>query len=198
MPKQFSYPGILRFLFQEKAILIAALVFCTVCTAIGMLLPRDIQALFMEPLMAKFEGMGFNAPEIFVNNLRGSGVIVLGGFILAIASFAMTGLNFLVLGCAMNYFAPERTSGDMLIMLLPHGIIELPAIVLSLVAGIYIARAVVFKLKNGGGFPERVSEYLLQAAALFILVVIPMLIAASLIEVYISPVIAGLVTGGGD
>ena len=192
MPKQFNYPGVFEFLGRERTVLILALVFSVACTVTGILLPHDIQRLFMEPLMAKFQGMEFSVPGIFLNNLKSSGIIVLGGFILSIVSVIMTGINFIVLGSAMNYFAPERTPVEMLAMLIPHGILEIPAIILSLICGAYITKAIVFRMSTQPGSNERASDYLLRAAALFIMVIVPLLAAAALVEVFVSPHIAAL------
>lgn len=75
--------------------------------------------------------------------------------------------------------------------ILPHGIFELPALVLSIACGVYLCRN-MNRLITGN--PNRIPmvELLSDLLRVLLLLVAPMVVAAAFIECYITPLILGL------
>ena len=75
--------------------------------------------------------------------------------------------------------------------ILPHGIFELPALVLSIACGVYLCRNMCRLVTSS---PRRVPMVALLGDLLRVLVVLvaPMTVAAAFIECYVTPVIMGL------
>ncbi len=72
--------------------------------------------------------------------------------------------------------------------LLPHGIFELPAFFLSMAMGIYLCKTLTKKLL-GKAKEEKILTMLNHLAKTFVLVVIPLLIIAAVVECNITPMI---------
>lgn len=88
-----------------------------------------------------------------------------------------------------------HTSGVSLLIfaagILPHGIFELPALVLSIACGIYLCRNVsraVIGRENHRPFTELLCDLL----RVLLLLVAPMTVAAAFIECYITPLVIAL------
>lgn len=125
-------------------------------------------------------------PLLF-NNLRAAAVSVCYGFIPFLFLPALSlGLNSLLIGFFAAYYL--NNGMDMLYFLasiVPHGILEIPALVISIALGLYLCRVIndyarhstKGTVKTALGSILRV--YCLRAAPLFI--------AAALIECYITP-----------
>lgn len=114
---------------------------------------------------------------IIQNNLWVSVMGILGGFILGIVPVVSIILNGYVLGFVMR-FAVEESGSWVLLKLLPHGIFEIPAVLISLGIGLKIGRD-LFRKKDVG---KKAKFNLLNALRVFVLVVIPLLIVAGIIE----------------
>lgn len=72
--------------------------------------------------------------------------------------------------------------------LLPHGIFELPAFFLSMAMGIYLCKTLT-KKPLGKAKEEKILTMLNHLAKTFVLVVIPLLIIAAVVECNITPMI---------
>lgn len=114
---------------------------------------------------------------LFFNNLKASFFgMILGVVFGIIPLFYILGNGF-ILGFASR-FAVAQEGLFSLWRLLPHGIFELPAIFLSLGLG----------LKIGSGFFEKenkiqaVKNYLFESVKVFVLIILPLLIVAAVIE----------------
>ncbi|NPV02086.1 MAG: stage II sporulation protein M [Brevinematales bacterium] len=192
MKEIMNYPALFRALYRERGIFLTAVVFTTLMTLIGALLPQDTQKTLMDILYDKLKGVEFSAPGIFLNNLRSGGIILLGGIMFSLPSVILVGLNFLVLGTAMVTLIPAHGTAFMMASLLPHGIFEIPAILLSFVGAMMITKAVVVRIT---GREEAVSSrmLLLETLTLAVLMILPLLVIAALIEVYVTPWLTGLV-----
>lgn len=70
--------------------------------------------------------------------------------------------------------------------LLPHGIFELPAFFLSMAMGIYLCKTLTLKI-FGGAKEEKILPMLNGIAKGFVMVVIPLLIVAALLECFLTP-----------
>lgn len=122
---------------------------------------------------------------IFLNNMMAGLVIYIASILLALPGLALLGLNGYLVGTAVN-FAVEKgglSLGQALALILPHGVVEIPAIALSSAFGLYcLARC-------------RSLGTVLATTIRMIVTVAPLLLVAAFIEVFITPWVAGLGPG---
>jgi len=146
---------------------------------------------FFNGLDLQSSGGQLSAAGLFLNNLRACTVAILCGLIpfLYLSALAL-GVNAMLLGVLAAWYV--RGGHSFLIYLaalLPHGIFEIPAIVLSFSAGLYFCGRISRELRNGGSYP--LSSCLRQAARIWVLIV-PLLAAAALMEAYVTPLVLNL------
>ena len=134
---------------------------------------------------------GFDARGIFLHNLRVVGVS------LALAPLSFGSVPLMLSLPAMllvGFFAGEAAFLGLnplvflLVFIMPHGILELPAIVLATAFGLRLGASI---MAPPAGFS--VTEGLLLSVAdlikVFFLVVVPMLFLAAVLEVYLTPLV---------
>ncbi len=122
--------------------------------------------------MGQFELINF----IFFNNLQSSFFGMLFGIFLGIPSIIVTVVNGYLLGFVAN-IAVGAEGFSSLFRLFPHGIFELPAVFISLGLGLRIG-SFVFREKK----LNALKNYLKNSFRVFVLVVIPLLLIAAIIE----------------
>jgi len=133
------------------------------------------------------EGLAINplitALLIFLNNLRVSLISFLTGPTLVVP-LAIIYFNGYVVGAFLNY--PSRPLIHNLILLMPHGVLELPAILLSASLGTTLSLAMIHKYM----FKADVSVSRLLISHSRHLALIALLLAiAALVEVFITPLV---------
>ncbi len=133
---------------------------------------------FLEDLINQTKGMspGKLISFIFFNNLQSSFIGMVLGVFFGFFSILFALFNGYVLGF-VSAIAVKAENGLVLLQLLPHGIFELPAIFLSLGLGIKLG-SFVFKKDKLNSF----KEYFSNCIKIFLLVIVPLLILASIIE----------------
>jgi uncharacterized membrane protein SpoIIM required for sporulation len=132
-----------------------------------------------------------NAPYLFMNNTRAVISILIAGLV----SFGVLGilLYLLNLGLIGGLFGAFRLLGIspwplILAGILPHGLFEIPALIIGSAGVLYIGVALVTP-QTGKSMGEVVIELLADWAKVFLGVVVPLLALASVIEAYITPTI---------
>ena len=134
-----------------------------------------------------------SALALFLNNLRACAVAIVYGFIpfLYLSSLVL-GMNSLLLGVLAAYYV---VNGQSLLLylaaMLPHGIFELPALVLSFALGLYLCGQITRRLKNDAGAMS-IPLCLENAGRVYLMFIVPLLAAAAVAEAYLTPRIAGL------
>jgi len=133
---------------------------------------------FIAELLKKTEGMsqGQLISFIFFNNLQSSFISMLFGAVLGIFPMLSSLVNGYVLGFVSSLSVAEEGVLSLL-RLLPHGIFELPAIFISLGLGVKLGTSLFHKNKY-----ETFREYLIKSLKVFILIIIPLLVIAGVIE----------------
>ena len=179
-----------------ESLLITAAAFVIICLlAFGAgLLNKSIPAMAMDYIqrimdikdIVTDEG-GIDLAALFGNNVRAAAVSVLYGFIpfLYLTALAL-GMNAIILGIFAAYFVNTGTS--LLVYfagILPHGIFELPALVLSLAAGLCLCQNINHYIrKNEKGVMKPLMLNLLRVICLLVL---PLLVVAAVMECYVTP-----------
>ena len=135
------------------------------------------------------EDGSFNVLALFTNNLRAMLLGVLYGFIpfLYLPALAL-GVNAAILGMLASLI-----DGQWLLLAagtLPHGIFELPALFLSLAAGLCLCKNInAYIRKNEKGI---MKPLLLNILRVTVLLVLPLLVIAAVMETYVTPALMQL------
>jgi len=137
-----------------------------------------------------FEGVLSNIPDpseasdlelfsaILTNNVIASFIFVASGVLVGVPPLLFMALNGFFVGWISYSAASELGFGFVLLTLLPHGIIEVPAITLSAAMGVGLGYHIINKLRRGEGL----QRYVMESLNVFITRIVPMLIVAALIE----------------
>ena len=173
----------------------AFLVLLVLAYAAGRLFP-DIPVTVISAFTEDIAGSGivqedgsFNVLALFANNLRAMVLGVLYGFIpfLYLPALAL-GVNAAILGMLASLI-----DGQWLLLaagILPHGIFELPALFLSLAAGLCLCKNInVYIRKNEKGVMKPLLLNILRVVALLVL---PLLVIAAVMETYVTPALMQL------
>lgn len=173
----------------------AFLVLLVLAYIAGRLFP-DIPASVISAFNEDIAGSGivqedgsFNVLALFTNNLRAMLLGVLYGFIpfLYLPALAL-GVNAAILGMLASLI-----DGQWLLLavgILPHGIFELPALFLSLAAGLCLCKNInVYIRKNEKGV---MKPLLLNILRVVVLLVLPLLVIAAVMETYVTPALMQL------
>lgn len=173
----------------------AFLVLLVLAYAAGRLFP-DIPVTVISAFNEDIAGSGivqedgsFNVLALFANNLRAMVLGVLYGFIpfLYLPALAL-GVNAAILGMLASLI-----DGQWLLLaagILPHGIFELPALFLSLAAGLCLCKNInVYIRKNEKGVMKPLLLNILRVVALLVL---PLLVIAAVMETYVTPTLMQL------
>lgn len=161
------------------AVLLAVIAFMN-----GFTLPDELTHKVMGMLRDYLGKIQFSFWGIFANNLLAATVLFLGGFLLTLPSLLSYYLNFLALGAAFHLTMKEMSVKTFLVSIVPHGIFEIPAIVLAFILGTALAAAIVKKLvlKKDVAF----RRVLKKLALIFLVVVVPLLVVAAFVEVNVT------------
>ena len=136
-------------------------------------------------------GASMNVPSLLMNNIRATSMMFLAGLV----SFGVLGIIFYLInvgliGAVISLFAYMGMSPVLVFAagLLPHGMFEIPALMLSGAAVLRMSGALVTP-QLGRSLGEVVIDLIADWACVFIGVVVPLLIVAAVIETYITPLI---------
>ncbi len=170
-----------KFLRECRNHVLAVVVLFFLAVLTGFLFPVffvDFINKFIEEKILETAGMGFLQLLLFIlqNNLLASCAGFLLGIILGVPSLFYALLNGYVLGFVAGKSVSAAGAG-VLIRLLPHGIFELPALFISLGLGLKLG-LFLFTRKNRKSFVDVFK----RAVITFVLVIIPLLIIAAVIE----------------
>jgi stage II sporulation protein M len=153
-----------------------------------------------ENLMTLFEneiadqiGNG-SQPELFVslfaNNLEACILLFLGGASLGIFTIFIMSLNGIVIGSILEIVQKDHTPLFVAAAIVPHGIFEIPAFIISGALGILLAQSLIAEWYGGADTGHAAREY----ARRFIIYVLPLVLLAAFVEAFITPVIVHLVS----
>ena len=92
---------------------------------------------------------------------------------------------------AVIYLANDLSLAAYLAGILPHGIFELPALVLSISCGVCLCRNMC-RLVTGSDRRIPMVELLSDLLRVMLLVVLPLTVLAAVMECYVTPVVMGL------
>ena len=154
-------------------------------------LAREQVELISEQLASQLAGEGplSLALLIFANNLRACIFLFLGGASFGVFTLVVLGLNGALIGAIVQMRIPEKGALWVAAALIPHGIFEIPAILISSGMGLVLAEELWLELKGSGDAGRAAGTI----GAQFVTVVIPLLAVAALIEAFITPQIVNVI-----
>lgn len=169
------------YLKKNKIYFLIVLIIFIISVLVGFLFPVffiELIRKFVLELADKTENMNFLQLLIFIleNNLTTSFFGMLLGVLFGIFPLLLVIFNGYVLG-----FVSNKTAGalgfSVLFRLIPHGIFELPALVLSLGLGLKLGMFIFSKSKK-----KYLAENFENSLRVFVYVILPLLIIAGIIE----------------
>ncbi len=185
--KKFSlkeeYKSCFNYLSESKRFIQLTIVIFFIFALMGFFIPTPESIYnqiieFIKEILKQTEGLSQIELIQFIlfNNLQSTFLLMLCGIIFGI--FPMIGI--VVNGYILGFVSSVSVNSEgifSLWKLLPHGIFEFPAIFIS--TGLGIKLGTTFWKKNSS---EKLKEYLLNSLKVFLLIVLPLLIIAGIIE----------------
>ena len=134
-----------------------------------------------------------SALALFSNNLRACAFIMLYGLLPFIQLPALAlGVNAMMLGVMASWYAAEEISLlAYLAALLPHGVLELPALFLAFGTGLYICGQLSRRCRKDQS-ARSLWSCMTLASQMLLWVLVPLLLIASCVEAYVTPAVAAL------
>jgi stage II sporulation protein M len=180
-----------------NAIIITFLLFFTTLTvgwvgsAQNPAMGQDLMKLFEKEIAGQIDGQ--NSYEmclkLFANNLEACIFLFLGGASFGILTIFIMSLNGIVIGAIMEIVHKDHSALFVAAALLPHGIFEIPAFIISGALGILLAQSLIAEWYGG----EDAAVDARKFSRLFILYVLPLVFVAACVEAFITPVVIHLV-----
>lgn len=127
------------------------------------------------------------ASQLFLNNSTAAFSALLWGLVpfAYLAAFPL-GFNFFVLGVLGAYAMQSGMGlGAYLVGILPHGLVELPTLVLFCAAGLYLCSRVTARVR--GDKSVQLLSLLSSLSRLYLCVILPLLAVSAMIEAYVTP-----------
>ncbi len=134
----------------------------------------------------------YSALPIFIHNLQAALSAILYGFIpfLFLPALAL-GTNSMLLGFVGAHYVNNGQSFLLyLAAILPHGIFELPALVLAMACGLFLCSRVTHRIRAGEKGVVRLAIH--QILRIILWQILPLLFIAALVETYLTTAILNI------
>jgi len=179
--KEGNYKKCWDYIKESKYFFLAVFLILLIAVLIGFFYPRFFVELIMKlisDLADKTKDMGFFQLFAFIleNNITTAFLGLISGMIFGILPFFLVIFNGYVLGFVAG-LSVNAVGYSVLLKLLPHGIFEIPALIISLGLGLKMARFIFAKNK------KKTFIYDLEnSLRVFLFVILPLLVIAAFIE----------------
>jgi len=175
----------------------SVLLFCAAAVAGGLAIVYFPQlAAQLQELLKQFAQMFRGLPKlqlaiaIFFNNSLKTLLVILLGPLFGIAPVIFLVINGAILGAVMPMAAAASGLWRSIMTIVPHGILELPAIFLGTSIGLKLGMHPWLRL--AGKADTTLMSELRHGLRFYFTIILPLLLLAAAIEVYVTPLIAGL------
>ena len=180
-----------------NAIIVTLLLFFTTITvgwigsAANPSVGQDLMKLFEKEVAGAMDGAdpADMCVKLFTNNLQACILLFLGGASFGILTIFIMSLNGIVIGAIMEIVHKDHTPMFVAAAIVPHGIFEIPAFILAGAIGILLAQSLIAEWYGSGDTAADARGY----GKLFVMVVLPLLATAAIVEAFITPVVIHLV-----
>lgn len=197
MPKPLKNMSIEPFR-AHSAYLIMGAILMVAGIITGFSMPRSGEPLSANPLFEGVEQLAqfykpfepMSVAFLFIKNSLTASVAFLAGPILIIPAFILL-FNGFIVGVVSATLIDQVSIMAPILALAPHGIFELPALVVASAAGLRLGVSVIRKIKSKMSHSEyRLTESLELSFRLFLFALLLLLVAA-IMETYVTPVAMG-------
>lgn len=127
--------------------------------------------------------------KIFANNVEACILLFLGGASFGILTIFIMSLNGIVIGAIMEIVHEQHSTAFVAAAILPHGIFEIPGFVIAGALGIMFAQSLVSEYYGVGDATTDARDL----ARRFLLLVVPLIAVAAVVEAFITPHVIQLV-----
>lgn len=139
------------------------------------------------------DGGMITAADLFRNNILACLVTVVIGLVpflfLPVVSLFMNAAVLGVLGAVYQYRGMS-VAGMYLFGIMPHGLFEFPALLISMAMGIHLCYCLVKRICEGRYNRGIVAKALANCLRTYMLLIVPLLVVAALIEANLTPILA--------
>lgn len=168
---------------------IATIVFAVTVT-IGLLVNPEISRETMEELKETLAPLASLGPWalliiIILNNTIKALFSIILGIVVGLPSLIFVGFNGFTIGVLVSALQSDIGFISIIASLAPHGIIEIPLLLLSTSLGLIVGMEAIRFI---AGRKSQVKETLKRSLILYAKWILPGLIIAALIEVFITPI----------
>jgi stage II sporulation protein M len=125
---------------------------------------------------------------IIGNNVFNGFLWIILGYVFSFPSLYLSALNGFVIGNISHTMILESSLSFVLVGLIPHGIVEIPTLLLCSAMGMGLGYSLINRLRGRGSLRLE----LVKAMRLFITRVLPLIVLAAVIEVTVSPFLMSL------
>jgi stage II sporulation protein M len=156
--------------------------------AFGDALLKIFQDMITDEIM--YDDPPLLALQLFLNNLEACVLLFLGGATFGLLTMFVLSFNGIVIGGILGVVREKTDDFVMLAAIVPHGIFELPAVLVSATLGLMLSRAVMLEFAGQGD----AAAQALRLGRLFVRYVVPFIAIAACIEAFITPAVLQMVT----
>ncbi|WP_298022429.1 stage II sporulation protein M [uncultured Dysosmobacter sp.] len=184
---------------EVKRTAIAFPLLAVLAFALCMFLP-DLRTQLVKLVLDAMDGLhvveedgSLSALGLFSNNLRACAFTMVYGLIPFLYLSAMAlGINAMLLGILAAWYLSEGVSMlGYLAAIVPHGIFELPALVLAFAMGLYVCGQLTRRCRRDSS-ALHVWDCLVLISRMLLLVLIPLLAVSAVVEAYVTPAVLSL------
>ena len=176
---------------------VSVLLFCVAALAGGLAIIYVPQlATQLQQLLQQFAQIFRGLPRlqlaiaIFFNNSFKTLLVILLGPLLGLAPAILLLVNGAILGAVLPVAAATRGLWESIMTIVPHGVLELPAIFLGTSIGLRLGAHAWRRL--AGTADKTLFAELGDGLRIYFSLIVPLLLVAAAVEVYLTPLIAGL------
>ncbi|UUX92810.1 stage II sporulation protein M [Methanoplanus endosymbiosus] len=130
------------------------------------------------------------AINLFINNTEASVLLFIGGATFGIVTMFILMTNGIIVGFVLQFTMIEKGLPVVLAGIIPHGIFEIPAFITAAGLGFILSESIWREFRGRGDAAAEAG----RLGKIFVMTVIPLLIAAAITEAFITPQIINLVS----
>lgn len=129
---------------------------------------------------------------VIINNVVKALLVIISGVLLGVPALLFIAVNGMTIGSLAGAIGAKAGYTVVVAGLLPHGIIELPALVLATALGFSLGKEALFWMLRR---ESNLKAQFRSAFSVYVKVVLPALVVAAIIEVTVTPWLVSMVGG---
>jgi stage II sporulation protein M len=187
----YSFKDIRQYLYEIKSYLLFSALLFIFSFCLGYVLaqnfPRETQEIIKNLESMFIPAKEMSSLELFVfileNNITKLSAVIFLGVLAGIIPFLVVFSNGLILGVLFSIILEKASLDFFLLGILPHGIIEIPVLIISGAIGLRLGKIAVFRIFSK---KESFKSEFYKGIKLYVFVLVPLLFIAAFIEAFIT------------